>query len=178
MSFLNSDFPPSTNAAKADLIMYNRIVDGITDMTAALASISDQSGNISLAAAKAIQWGSVSKITWSAAKVQIDYLEVPTPFTFGDLSVGTDIVISNDLTFDGVNHKLTLSGNLVVSGVINGYGESDTIEMAQIAEPDDPENHHCVMWCSNGTGTGDVGDIMLKIQSYTVVKTKTLVNFV
>jgi len=177
MSYISSAFPPSTDAAKAGLAMYNRIVDAITDMTAVMNGVSDNDGNISLAAAKAIEWDSVSKITWSAAKVQIDTLEVPSPWTYGTLLVTGDAVVSNDVTliFGGA---LVLTGNLAVAGIIHVPGiEHSPLTIAQIAEPGDPEDEHSVMWCSNGTGVGDVGDIMLKIQHGSVVKSTTIVDF-
>lgn len=177
MSFLNSAFPAVVNSTDFDLIMYNRIVDGITDMTVALAAVCDQDGNISLAAAKAIEWGSVSKLTWSAAKVQVDRLEVASPWTYGTLAPTGDCTVSNDATI-GAGCTFTLSNNLVVAGVVRVpliTDSSFTIE--QIAEPDDPPDDEAVMWCSNGTGVGDVGDIMIKIQSGSVVKNKTLVDF-
>ena len=179
MSFLNSAFPSVSNSSEFDLIMYNRIVDGITDMTAILAGICDQAGNLSLAAAKAIEWGSVSKITWSAAKVQVDRLEIASPWTFGTLGPTGDCTVSNDAGLTNIGTNLTLSGNLVVTGVIRVPTITDTsFTIAQIAEPDDPPDDEAVFWCSNGTGIGDVGDIMLKIQSGAVVKSKTLVDFV
>jgi len=178
MSFLDSPFPAVVNTTDFDLIMYNRIVDGITDITAAMAGVFDADGNISLAAAKAIEWGSVSKITWSAANVQIDRLEVASPWTFGTLAPAGDCTVSNDATIDA-GGTLTLSGNLSVVGVIDTDWIADsTFTIAQIAEPGDPPDEHSVMWCSNGTGTGDVGDIMLKIQHGGVVKSTTLVDFV
>jgi len=179
MSFLDSEFPAVVNTTDFDLIMYNRIVNGITAMTAAFAGIHDQAGNIALAAAKAVEWGSVSKLTWSAAKVQVDRLEVlEDPWTFGTLAPTGACNVSNDATID-VGGTLTLSGNLVVTGVIATPTITDSsFTIAQIAEPGDPPDEHAVIWCSNGTGTGDVGDIMLKIQHGSVVKSKTLVNFV
>ncbi len=179
MTFLNSPFPGVSNATGFDLDMYNRIADGITAMAAAMAGISDQSGNISLAIDKSIEWGSVSKLTWSGSKVQVDYLEIlDDPWTFDALAPGGDCTVSNDLTLTP-GCTLALSGNLAVAGVIEVNvisGTSFTIE--QIAEPDDPPDEHTVMWCSNGTGVGDAGDIMIKIQHGSVVKSTTLVNFV
>jgi len=126
-----------------------------------------------------IEFGSVSKLTWSGTNVEVDYLEVlDDPWTFGTLAPAGDCTVSNDATVD-VGGTLTLSGNLSVVGVI----EVDTITgtsftIAQIPEPSDPPDEHAVMWCSNGTGIGDVGDIMVKIQHGSVVKSTTLVNFV
>jgi len=45
------------------------------------------------------------------------------------------------------------------------------------AEPPDPVANECVQWVSNGTGAGDAGDVMMKINDGTTVKTVTLVDF-
>jgi hypothetical protein len=45
------------------------------------------------------------------------------------------------------------------------------------ADPADPDEGSFVMWMSDGTGTGDDGDILIKIQAGGVVKTTTLVDF-
>lgn len=47
----------------------------------------------------------------------------------------------------------------------------------QSSDPPDPVDGKAVMWMSDGTGAGDAGDIMVKIQSGNVVKTATLVDF-
>ena len=179
MSFLDSPFPAVVNTTDFDLIMYNRITNGITALAGALAGIHDQAGNINLTAESAIEWGSVSKLTWAANKVQVDRLEVlDDPWTFGTLAPSGDCTVSNDATID-VGGTLTLSGNLVVTGVIATPTITDaSFTIAQIAEPDDPPDEEAVIWCSNGTGIGDVGDIMLKIQHGSVVKSTTLIDFV
>lgn len=45
------------------------------------------------------------------------------------------------------------------------------------ADPDDPIEGKMVLWMSDGTGTGDDGDIMIKIKAGGVVKTHTLVDY-
>ena len=45
------------------------------------------------------------------------------------------------------------------------------------ADPDDPEEGQAVMWMSDGTGSGDDGDIMMKISAGGVTKITTLVDF-
>jgi len=71
MSFLDSPFPAVVNTTDFGLIMYNRIVNGITDMTAAMVAVFDADGNISLGAAKAIEWGSVSKLPGQAQECKL-----------------------------------------------------------------------------------------------------------
>ena len=45
------------------------------------------------------------------------------------------------------------------------------------ADPSDPSEGKAVMWQSDGTGTGDDGDILIKITAGGVTKTATLVDF-
>jgi len=45
------------------------------------------------------------------------------------------------------------------------------------SDPANPSEGQFVIWMSDGTGAGDDGDIMIKIQAGAVVKTKTLVDY-
>jgi hypothetical protein len=45
------------------------------------------------------------------------------------------------------------------------------------ADPTDPDEGQFVIWMSDGTGSGDDGDIMIKITAGGVTKTATLVDF-
>ena len=45
------------------------------------------------------------------------------------------------------------------------------------ADPDDPTEGNYVIWMSDGTGSGDDGDIMIKITAGGTTKTATLVDF-
>jgi hypothetical protein len=45
------------------------------------------------------------------------------------------------------------------------------------ADPPDPAEGQSIMWMSDGTGSGDAGDIMIKITSAGITKTGTLVDF-
>jgi hypothetical protein len=53
--------------------------------------------------------------------------------------------------------------------------ESNLVEKS--ADPSDPAEGQSVMWQSDGTGTGDDGDILIKITAGGVTKTATLVDF-
>lgn len=44
-------------------------------------------------------------------------------------------------------------------------------------EPSDPPANCAVLWMSSGTGAGDEGDIMMKINDGSTTKTHTLVDF-
>jgi len=45
------------------------------------------------------------------------------------------------------------------------------------SDPSDPSEGQSVLWMSDGTGTGDDGDILIKITAGGVTKTATLVDF-
>lgn len=45
------------------------------------------------------------------------------------------------------------------------------------SDPSDPDDGHSVQWVSDGTGSGDAGDVMMKINVGGTVKTITLVDF-
>ena len=45
------------------------------------------------------------------------------------------------------------------------------------ADPDDPVDGEAVLWISDGTDSGDAGDVMMKINVGDTVKTATVVDF-
>jgi len=45
------------------------------------------------------------------------------------------------------------------------------------SDPSDPDDGHSVQWVSDGTGSGDAGDVMIKINVGSTVKTITLVDY-
>jgi hypothetical protein len=44
-------------------------------------------------------------------------------------------------------------------------------------DPTDPDAGNSVQWVSDGTGSGDAGDVMMKINVAGVVKTTTLIDY-
>ncbi|KKN28535.1 hypothetical protein LCGC14_0853320 [marine sediment metagenome] len=171
-------FPAVTNQAPFDEVMYNLITQIITDLSAVVPVVFDSSGDILLAAGSVIKFGGVTKVTYSAPDLIFDKLEVLDDFSHAAIAPSGDVTVANDATLQSTR-TLTIGGNLVVAEAIEvDTVTGSTFTIAQIVEPDDPADEHSVMWCSNGTGTGDVGDIMLKIQHGGVVKSTTLVDFV
>ena len=63
----------------------------------------------------------------------------------------------------------------MTDGVIYQYANLYTQEKS--SDPDDPAEGYHVIWQSDGTGTGDDGDIMIKITAGGSTKTTTLVDF-
>jgi hypothetical protein len=45
------------------------------------------------------------------------------------------------------------------------------------SDPSDPDDGHSVMWLSDGTGSGDAGDLMVKIKIGATTKTITLIDW-
>jgi len=172
------DFPAVSIQAKFDVDWYTVTTEYITDIVAALAIIPGATDDIKLSASGAIQWGDSSKITWSGSAVEIADLEInEVTWDFGTLVVGDDMFLSGTLTTD-VGVTLNISSHLAISGAINVDTVTDSvIELAQVAEPDDPTTTRAVLWLSNGMGSGDAGDIMVKLRYSGVTKTTTVVNF-
>ena len=68
-----------------------------------------------------------------------------------------------------VIYRLSTTGDIVTNGSITTKEQS--------ADPADPAEGHNVQWQSDGTGSGDDGDIMMKITAGATTKTITLVDF-
>lgn len=89
--------------------------------------------------------------------------------------------ISNDLAVN--TDKLTVAsatGNTAIAGTLDVTGNTTVTAILlteKSADPDDPAEGKTVIWQSDGTGSGDDGDIMLKITAASVTKTITLVDY-
>jgi len=58
----------------------------------------------------------------------------------------------------------------------NGFAVG-TVSQELTADPPDPDEGHWVSWMGDGTGTGDDGDILVKITAGGSTKTTTLLDF-
>lgn len=58
----------------------------------------------------------------------------------------------------------------ILKNVIIRIGEAST-------DPADPPEGQCVIWQSDGTGSGDDGDLMIKITAGGTTSTGTIVDF-
>lgn len=72
--------------------------------------------------------------------------------------------------------------NLTVRRVLSLLKDDQTIDgtftfTEKSADPADPAEGSYVIWMSDGTGTGDDGDILVKITAGGSTKTATLVDF-
>lgn len=114
------------------------------------------SGGIGLTDDKAINFGSGTdyKLRYNSTDTQIELWS-------NDIDGGgSDAVVF--AIKDGAN-EIDFKG---------GYGG-----LEQAADPPDPAEGHHTIWQSNGTGSGDDGDIMIKITAGGSTKTITLVDF-
>jgi hypothetical protein len=75
----------------------------------------------------------------------------------------------------GGNVKVGVGGVSSPAGVLDINGEVMLREKS--ADPSNPAEGSFAMWMSDGTGSGDDGDIMLKITAGGTTKTVTLVDF-
>ena len=105
----------------------------------------------------------------------------------GTLTSGASIVDEATLPSDALDSLSTsTSGSLGIGlensdEVLHVYGntklEGPLILNERTYDPDNPEEGNSVIWMSNGNGSGDDGDIMIKITAGGVTKTVTLVDF-
>jgi hypothetical protein len=97
----------------------------------------------------------------------------------GKLHFGTKSSIKNDSTIP-IRMTIDQNGNVGI-----GNTEPDTIldingaltQRPLSADPSDPDAGNSVMWVSDGTGSGDEGDVMMKITVGETTKTITLVDY-
>jgi len=107
----------------------------------------------------------------------------PHEVTINDGSNNIDFVVKGNgsnagnpgMKFDASNNRLGINGvgtpatELHINGALT-LGEKSS-------DPSDPSEGQSVLWMSNGNGTGDDGDILMKITAGGVTKTVTLVDF-
>ena len=86
--------------------------------------------------------------------------------------IGGDVVHAGDLQQKNsvIIGSVTVTGNYTISNQAGKFHELS-------ADPSDPSEGNSIMWQSDGTGSGDDGDIMMKITAVTTTKTLTLVDF-
>ena len=87
----------------------------------------------------------------------------------GLAAASTDSLFLGGLVVNAPNNSTTPATALEVRGAITGQELS--------ADPANPAEGKWVIWQSNGNGSGDDGDIMVKITAGGVTKTVTLVDF-
>jgi len=89
--------------------------------------------------------------------------------------------ISNDIAVN--TNKMTVAsatGNTVIAGTLGVTGNTTLTAVLlteKSADPANPAEGSSVIWQSDGTGSGDDGDIMVKITAGASTKAFTLVDF-
>jgi len=93
--------------------------------------------------------------------------------------VGASMRINNTASLSWTSDTALNTPNVAI-----GYRESKVLGVSGAwgiaelsADPSDPSEGESVIWQSDGTGSGDDGDIMMKITAGGVTKTTTLVDF-
>jgi hypothetical protein len=101
--------------------------------------------------------------------------------TGDNLTTGSyNIIIGYDLnaSASNVNYELNIGDTIKGSLSTNIAGFVGGMELTErSSDPADPAEGKSVMWQSDGTGSGDDGDILLKITAGGTTKTATLVDF-
>jgi len=105
----------------------------------------------------------------------------------GTLTNGAAIIDETGLSSDTLDSlKTDTSGSLGIGiespdETLHVYGstklEGPLILKERSYDPDNPSEGQSVLWMSDGTGTGDDGDVLIKITAGGVTKTVTLVDF-
>jgi len=105
----------------------------------------------------------------------------------GTLTNGAAIIDQTDIPSDALDSLNTnASGSLgigikIPEEALHVYGntklEGPLILKERTYDPDNPTEGSSVIWMSNGNGSGDDGDIMIKITAGGATKTVTLVDF-
>ena len=103
------------------------------------------------------------------------------------LTNGASIIDETGLSSDKLDSLNTSTSGSLGIGVespdeaLHVYGntklEGPLILRERTYDPDDPAEGGSVIWMSNGNGTGDDGDILIKITAGGATKTVTLVDF-
>ena len=103
------------------------------------------------------------------------------------LTNGASIIDETGLSSDKLDSLNTSTSGSLGIGIespdetLHVYGgtklEGPLILKERTYDPDNPAEGNSVIWMSNGNGTGDDGDILIKITAGGATKTVTLVDF-
>ena len=107
----------------------------------------------------------------------------PHEITLNDGANNIDFVIKGNgsnagnpgMKFDASNNRVGINGVGTPATELHINGALTLNEKS--SDPSNPSEGQSVLWMSDGTGTGDDGDILIKITAAGVTKTVTLVDF-
>lgn len=95
--------------------------------------------------------------------------------TIIDVESNDQLNICDIIYSDIVNKCTGFGGKFIPEATIHNKG--DYIQESLSSDPSDPADGSSVQWISDGTESGDVGDVMMKITVGVTTKTITLIDF-
>jgi hypothetical protein len=144
----------------------------------------------------------ISNVTTDTFDITTSYVVESNLVTFGYWGKSQEATLNTALGFAAAINLATGSRNIAIGNNVNLddpagdnqinigdtiKGSSGTNKWVEIqgghgqsplsSDPDDPDDGHYIQWISDGTGSGDAGDIMIKINVAGTVKIITLVDF-
>jgi hypothetical protein len=129
---------------------------------------------------KSIDWrrGSggalTARIRSNATASNSDELELSSTI-YGSLTKCLTLGLTSGTVGHGLRTAdIEATGSITASGTITG---AELALTEKSADPSNPAEGQSVIWQSDGTGSGDDGDIMVKITAGGVTKTATLLDF-
>jgi hypothetical protein len=181
MTFPNETYPadPDLPTVSDEMVvsedLYDVIATYIAAVSADLADISDESGNIDISTG--IKWGGSLIIDLSGGCPSIASMNIPSVLTvMGTLTDTPTIAISGDMD---IGEYLDIDGDLSIpSGSIDvDYIDRNKHTFSPTAAPASPSENQARIWFSNGTGSGDAGDFCILITEDGTTKFATLADY-
>ena len=181
MAYPDDSYPtaPSFPTAADDIIvnddLYGVMTSYIEDISSDLATVTDEDGNIDLAAAKWIEWDG-NKTIWSdSGTITVDDLKVTTELRITGEYTGTDTTVTDHVDIT-TYLDITSGASVSVGGTITcDYVQRNYHIFNEATAPGNPANDYAVFWMDDG-GVG-LGDFMVKITEGGSTKTATLLDW-
>lgn len=179
------DIPDGVEELYINQDIYSAISSYIEDLTTDLNKLLDSDGNFSLVndtaySSSTIKWDGDTQISIAVSHgyeyLYTSYIETDTIMydcaaTITNFSVETSVSAAADVVSSGAAATITVSGSIF------GSVERKRQELSEAAEPADPASGKAVIWFSNGTGYGDAGDLVCKINVAATVKSYTISDY-
>jgi hypothetical protein len=160
----------------------NAFTDGEKSKLAGIEALADVTDAVNVAAAGALMASNnLSDVgTPVTAFNNIKQAASETATGVAELATDAETVTGTDtgraVTPANLTAKMAAPGAIGETAPSSGKFTTMTLS-ERSADPADPAEGHAVVWMSDGTGSGDDGDILFKITAGAVTKTATLVDF-
>jgi len=169
-----TDYIESHREFHPDQDAYDDITEAIVGLLADIGTVCDLYGSIELGATKGIYWSGFQGIGISGGEIQFTDLDVTSELIVDDCILNTatvtgDVLVVNDASGAA---SFTVSGSVTQDVV-----ERDSFTFSIAAEPGDPAEDTAIIWLSNGTGYGDLGDLCAKITEAAATTSFTLTDY-